>query len=47
VPQTATALAPGETNAVGRMLGLHRVPAELASIRRRLVRKYRKLTRDA
>jgi len=32
---------------LGRTLGLHRVPAEIASIRRRLVRKYRKLTRDA
>jgi len=32
---------------LGRSLGLHRIPAELASIRRRIVRKYRKLTRNA
>ncbi len=32
---------------VARLFGLHRLPAEAASIRRRIVRKYRKLTRDA
>jgi hypothetical protein len=31
---------------LGRLLGLHRLPAEAASIRRRVVRKYRKLTRN-
>jgi hypothetical protein len=30
-----------------RALGLHRLPAEVASVRRRLVRKWRKLTADA
>jgi hypothetical protein len=30
-----------------RAIGLHRVPAEAASIRRRIVRKWRKLTRNA
>ncbi|MFM8435116.1 MAG: glycosyltransferase family 10 domain-containing protein [Planctomycetia bacterium] len=32
---------------VARALGLHRLPAEAASVRRRLVRKWRKLTADA
>ena len=32
---------------MGRTLGLHRLPAEAASIRRRLVRKWRKWTADA
>jgi hypothetical protein len=32
---------------VARVLGLHRLPAETASIRRRLLRKWRKLTADA
>ncbi len=32
---------------VARAVGLHRLPAEAASIRRRLVRKWRKLTRNA
>jgi hypothetical protein len=29
------------------MIGLHRIPAELASIRRRIKRKWWKLTRTA
>ncbi|MCX7412774.1 MAG: glycosyltransferase family 10 [Planctomycetia bacterium] len=32
---------------LGRMIGLHRIPAELASIRRRIKRKWWKLTRTA
>jgi hypothetical protein len=32
---------------VARAIGLHRVPAEAASIRRRLARKWRKYTRNA
>lgn len=32
---------------IGRTLGLHRLPTELASIRRRLVRKFRKWTHNA
>jgi hypothetical protein len=32
---------------VARAIGLHRVPAEAASIRRRLARKWRKFTRNA
>jgi hypothetical protein len=33
--------------ALGRRIGLHRIPAELASIRRRIKRKWWKLTRTA
>jgi len=32
---------------LGRTVGLHRLPGELASIRRRIKRKWRKLTRSA